>query len=152
MNSARQTPVFRKKRLTAFRGRGDLYSWLRAHHKKVATGLERGDLTWPTICAEMARHGVASRDGLPPSQRAAAKAWCTVRRDLEAEGKGVSEARKCRPSPARLPRDWRPESAATSALASRPTPPPSSDDEPYDWRKRMAQLRRTINERSGRRE
>jgi hypothetical protein len=31
MSSVSQTPPFRKKRLKAYRGRGDIYAWLRTH-------------------------------------------------------------------------------------------------------------------------
>ena len=33
-------PLFRQKRLKEFRGRGRLYSWLRAHSERIAPGLE----------------------------------------------------------------------------------------------------------------
>jgi hypothetical protein len=37
--SEAQPILFRKKRLQAYRGRGRLYSWLRAHRTKIAAGL-----------------------------------------------------------------------------------------------------------------
>ena len=85
--STNDTPIrFRKKRLQAYRGRGQLYSWLRAHRETIAQGFTVGKLTWPVVCAECGRHGVTSRDGTEPSQRAAAKAWQTLLHDLETLG------------------------------------------------------------------
>jgi len=109
MSTATQPVLFRKKRLKAFRGRGQLYSWLRAHSERIAVGLSSGELTWPMICSECSRHGVASRDGLAPSQRAAAKAWQTLCRDLEAIGENPAERHQAPKPPSRFPKDWKPE-------------------------------------------
>lgn len=59
--------LFRKKRLKEFRGRGRLYSWLRAHSEKIAAGMESGEYSWALICAECTRHGVVGKHGEPPT-------------------------------------------------------------------------------------
>jgi hypothetical protein len=149
MSSERPPVLFpRGRRRSTFRYRGEIYSWLRAYHALIAPRLERGDLTWPILCVEMSRHGVTSRGGAAPTQRAAAKAWQTVCRDLEAEGVPDPPGRRLNPS--RLPKDWRPPSApgpAGPAAEPRPATP-----DPYDVRKALASLRRIMNERSGRKE
>ena len=109
MSTPTQPVLFRKKRLKALRGRGQLYSWLRAHSERIAAGLSSGELTWPLICSECSRHGVASRDGLAPSQRAAAKAWQTLCRDLAAIGESPGERRQAPKPPSKFPKDWKPE-------------------------------------------
>jgi hypothetical protein len=144
--------LFRKRRLQAFRGRGELYSWLRAHREKIAEGLSSGEYTWAMLCAECCRHGVASRSGGAPDRTAAWKAWQTLCRDLETLGE-TPIAKTPRPKPpSRFPKDWKPEAFRSGAPAPPSQAAAAGNPEPYDPKKRMAQLRRTINERSGRKD
>ena len=65
MSSVNPAParLFRKKRLKPYRGRGEVYSWLRAHHRQIAASLASGEASWTTLCAEMVRHGLTGRHG-----------------------------------------------------------------------------------------
>src|SRR5262245_2374146 len=98
----------RRRRVIAFRGRGLIYNWLRAHHGIIAPMMKEGTATWPGLCEEMGRHGVVSRDGSVPSSRAASKAWQTVCRDLQA----AERAQTAQPKhvgatpPSRISKDW----------------------------------------------
>jgi hypothetical protein len=148
MNSVTSPLAIRKRKLVAFRGRGKIYSWLRVHAAEIAPRLERGEATWPAVCAEMVRHGICGRGGEAPTPNAAMRVWHRVVRDVEAEGAAPAKRRRLYPS--RLPKDWRPPSAPAPANAP-PTPPPASSDD-YDSQKAMAALRRIMNERSGRKE
>jgi hypothetical protein len=148
MNSEHtSSPVFRQRRVAAFRGCGAIYNWLRAHHVAVEARVKRGDLTWSALCHEMSRHGVTTRGGGAPNVKAVSKAWQSVCRDLAAAG--AVEPPRRRPYPSRLPRDWRPAGAPGSA-GPPATPRPASSDN-YDPEKSNALLQRIINERSGRR-
>jgi len=110
MEPTGQLPRLRRRRVVAFRGRGSIYNWLRAHHTDIAPKVKDGTVTWPALCEEMARHGVVSRGGLAPSRRAAAKAWQTVCRDIEeaARARGAQPRRVGAIPPAHMSKDWRP--------------------------------------------
>jgi hypothetical protein len=149
--SESQRILFRKKRLQAYRGRGTLYSWLRAHREKIGEGLSSGEYTWAMLCAEYSRHGLKGREGATPDRTALWKAWQTLCRDLETLGE-TPMVRAPRPKPpSRFPKDWKPEAVRTNTAAV--VPAASADTpQPYDRVRRREQLRRMINERSGIRE
>ena len=97
MDRISSTPVIRRRKVKAFRARGDIYNWLRAHAAEVTRRLASGEMTWPTLCTEMARHGVVDRDQKEPTPNAAIRVWQRVTRDLEENG----EAEAAKPRPAR---------------------------------------------------
>ena len=101
-------PLFRQKRLKEFRGRGRLYSWLRAHSEQIAPGLESGEYSWAMLCAECARHGVTGRHGEAPTRKAAWAAWQTLCNDLAASGETPANRSKKPKPPSRFPKDWSP--------------------------------------------
>jgi hypothetical protein len=110
---------FRKKRLQPYRGRGELYCWLRAHRETIASGLSTGELTWPSICEECCRHGVTSRDGLPPTRKAAQKAWQTLLRDLKTLGLKPTDKPEKPVYPSRMPK-WTPPAILEAIAAGNP--------------------------------
>jgi hypothetical protein len=71
---------------------------LRAHREKIESGLNSGEDTWPILCTEYSSHGVVSRDGEPPSKKAAWKASQTLCRELETLGETPMEKTR-RPKP-----------------------------------------------------
>jgi hypothetical protein len=151
MSSVSQTPPFRRKRLQAYRGRGDIYAWLRTHCQQVAERLAGGMTTWAWIASEMERHGVKGREGETPSANAVLRVWQRVCRDLETLGESPTERRVRPKPPSRFPKDWKPEAFLASAAAI--VPAASADSpQPYDRVRRREQIRRMINERSGRKE
>ena len=138
MDRISSTPVICRRKVKAFRVRGDIYNWLRAHAAEVTRRLASGEMTWPTLCTEMARHGVVDRDHKEPTPNAAIRVWQRVIRDLEENG--GAEAAKPRPArnnlPSRMPKDWRPQELTPSALAG----PAAGAKAPYDPDKAMAHL------------
>lgn len=129
--------LFRKKRLKEFRGRGRLYSWLRAHSEKIAAGMERGEYSWALICAKCTRHGVVGKHGEPPTRKAASKAWQTLCRDLAVSGESPTRRLERPTPPSRFPKGWTPPIVSESevpvpaylrppetALVPSPPPPP----------------------------
>ena len=152
MSSVSQTPPFRKKRLQAYRGRGDIYAWLRTHCQQVAERLAGGMATWAWIASEMERHGVKGREGETPSANAVLRVWQRVCRDLETLGESPTERRVRPKPPSRFSKDWKPEAFREPArMAVAPVVPPAAP-QPYDRARRNEQIRRMINERSGRKE
>ena len=150
MSSASQTPPFRKRRLQAYRGRGDVYAWLRAHCHQVAERLAGGNVSWTSIAAEMARHRVMGREGGAPTPNAVLRVWQRVCRDLETLGESPAERRARPKPPSRFPKDWKPEAFRTSApVPVGPAAAPPASPQPYDPVRRREQIRRMINERSG---
>ena len=128
---------FRKKRLQAYRGRGDIYAWLRTHCHAVAERLAAGEASWIFIAAEMERHGVAGRDGEAPSANAILRVWQRVRRDMESQGETPGQQQERPKPPSRFPKGWIPPIVSESeipvpaylrppgtALVSSPSPPP----------------------------
>ena len=120
--------MFPTKALKSYRGRGQIYSWLRAHHEAVAERLASDEATWPSLAAEMASHGVTGRRGDPPTAKAAAKVWHRVRGDLrkaevaDAERRAAAATKASRPGsvyPSRISPDWRPQQVLPPAV---PTP------------------------------
>ena len=95
----------RKKGLIAYRGRGEIYAWLRAHYERVRELIEKGEATWPILCLEMVRHDVADRDGGNPTPKAAARVWRRVRDDVGDSPPGY----RFKNYPSRIPKDWKPE-------------------------------------------
>jgi hypothetical protein len=108
--------MFPTKTLKSYRGRGQVYSWLRAHQDSVAEKLGREEATWPLLVVEMAAHGVVGGRGAPPTPKAAAKVWRRVCADLReaagAQRKAAASKPPPRPGPvypSRISPDWRPE-------------------------------------------
>jgi hypothetical protein len=118
---------FRKKRLTQYVGRGEVYSWLRAYHTEVSEMLARGELSWAMLSVEIQRAGVRGRWGESPTPKAAARVWRRVSRDVEAAAAAAVPKRKY---PSRMSVDWRPEVVsqppAKSAQDIIVIPPPPS--------------------------
>jgi hypothetical protein len=140
-------PLFPKKRLKPYRGRGEVYSWLRAHHREIAARLASGEASWTTLCAEMVRHGLTGRRGESPTPKAAPKVWQRVCRDLEEITAAALPAG--RKPPSKISRDWRPQLALAAPQSSADRTDP---DKPYDPLERIAEIRRDMNARSGRKE
>jgi hypothetical protein len=136
--------LFRKKRPKLYRGRGEVYSWLRAHHAEVAEMLARGELSWPMLAAEMVRLGVKGGRGEAPTPKAAARVWRRVCRDVEQAA--LSSGPLKRKYPSRISPDWRPRVVPPSEASA------GSDaaNAPYDADEQLARIRRIIAERSGR--
>jgi hypothetical protein len=108
MSSVSTTPPFRKKRLQAYRGRGDIYAWLRTHCHTVAQRLAADETSWVFIAEEMSRHGIAGREGEAPTANAVLRVWQRVSRDMATSGE-VPGGKTLRPKPpSRFPKDWSP--------------------------------------------
>jgi len=146
MAESGRTRSFRKRRVKPYRGRGDVYCWLRAHHAQVAARLATEELSWATLAEALSREGLRGRNGVELTGRAVAQVWRRVSRDVEAEDAARTAAPPKRKFPSRISPDWRPRVVS-------PAQPPAGQDTsnaPYDPDEQLARIRRIIAERSGR--
>jgi hypothetical protein len=147
--------------------RSSLFWWMVEHHDELLEATEREPIRWRAFCAEAAQQGLTDTRGKAPTETNARKTWQQARRAV-AQAR-AAEAAKPPPRPgsvypSRMPKEWKPEAfrtpeaagsgpgiapAPAAPLAAAPVSEPD-DNEPYDWRKRLAELRQTINTRSGR--
>lgn len=95
----------------------------------------------------MVRHGLTGRRGESATPKAAPKVWQRVCRDLEEVVADALPVR--RKPPSKLPREWRPQLASP---ISQTAVGASGEDKSYDPRERIAEIRREMNARSGRKE
>src|ERR1700719_2257291 len=106
MSDEALTKVLGGLRALPYRGRSELYRWLRANHRRLARGLAKDQTSWGVIAQELAAAGVKNTKGDPPSSDAVRRVWATVCRDVAEEM--ASKARHARKKPpSRISPDWR---------------------------------------------
>ncbi|MBV8590655.1 MAG: hypothetical protein JO212_11485, partial [Acetobacteraceae bacterium] len=110
--------LFRPRRELTYRGKGGVYSWLRARHAEVAVLMAQGEATWAALAARLAGSGVLGRGGSPPTANAMIRVWKRVCRDAEAE-KAAGAAATIRKHPSRMSPNWRPQ-VAPPVIAAQP--------------------------------
>lgn len=146
MSEISRAKVFRKRRVRSYRGRGDVYCWLRAHHSQVAVRLATQELSWAALAEALSREGLKGRNGVELTGRAVAQVWRRVCRDIEAEADAAAAAAPKRKYPSRISPDWRPQVVPPS----QPSAAQAASNAPYDPDEQLARIRRIIAERSGR--
>jgi hypothetical protein len=108
-----------------FRGRSDLYRWLRANFKRLAPRLEQDQISWGVLAREIADAGLKNRKGAPPSADSVRRIWGTVCRDLAREAAAKAQ-RRTRKFPSRISPNWRPQVVEPPLAVARAGAPPSS--------------------------
>ena len=128
MTDSTAARLFRKKPVRSYRGRGEVYSWLRAYQKEVAAALAREELTWARLIADIALDGVTGRAGAPLTANAALRVWQRVSRDAAASlaADAAKKPPDWRPQPVQPPPPTRPPMPATAPVHAG-TPLPSND-------------------------
>ena len=148
--------------------RSELYKWLRANHAKLRPLLDGPERSWLAAAELIAAEGMVGATGKPASPKALRQMWLRVSRDVErVREQAAAAAKPLKPWRSRPRNDWRPPVTAIPAGQARPTddwlPPsstkpttpasPSGEDQRHGAKdeasKRLADLRRTIAERSG---
>ena len=81
-----------------FRGRSDLYRWLRANYKRLAPRLAQDQVSWGVLAQEIAAAGLKNRKGAPPSADSVRRIWGTVCRDLAREAAAKAQRRTPKPA------------------------------------------------------
>ena len=134
--------------------RSPLYSWLRARHDTLAEAIEADGASWPTIAASLAKAGLTDGAGKPPTPERARKCWHQVKTDVAAAREKAAAKRKPLVSvslaaapPLPSPASFEPPRPTDQPSVALPPiqPVTGGDDDP------LARLKRTLNERSGRR-
>ncbi len=124
MSEGSRTRLFRKKRVRPYRGRGEVYAWLRAHHARVFE--LAASWAWADLVQEMLRDGLQGRGGAVPTPKAVTKVWQRVCRDMQAGAAAPAVGPKRKP-PSHISPEWRPvvvpaASGHCSTRASAPAP------------------------------
>jgi hypothetical protein len=122
--------------------RTPLFWLLYEHHEALAESWRGHRVRWPEVCAWAAAHGVSDKQGNAIQPTAAKKAWVRVQA-LKAREKAEREARH-RPSLNPTPRSTLPPAVGAPTRAEVPRAPQS------DVERRLAEMKATINRRSGR--
>ena len=117
MSDIERTRLFRKKLIRPYRGYGNVYGWLRAHHARVKELV--ATWAWADLVEEMLRDGLQGRGGVTPTPKAVSKVWQRVCRDVEAEASAVKPKTIY---PSRISPDWRPQ-VVQPPLPVQPPPP-----------------------------
>ena len=108
MSDEALTKVLAGLRAQPYRGRSELYRWLRANHRRLARRLAKDQTSWAVIAQELAAAGLKNTKGDPPSSDSVRRVWATVCRDVAEEM--ASKARQARKKPpSRISPDWRPQ-------------------------------------------
>jgi len=108
-----------------FRGRSDLYRWLRANYKRLAPRVEQDEIPWGVLAREIAAAGLKNRKGAPPSADSVRRIWRTVCRDLAREAAAKAQ-RHTRKYPSRISPNWRPQVVEPPRPVASAGAPPSS--------------------------
>jgi hypothetical protein len=115
MQISRRKRLIRKRKLVAYSGRGEIYSWLRAHHGQIVALRVGEERPWSEVLADM-REDLAGGEGAPAvTLNNVCNIWQRVCRDVAAE-----PARQRVLFPSRLPKDWRPQVVSPVMPASAP--------------------------------
>jgi len=116
MSDEALTKVLAALRAQPYRGRSELYRWLRANHRRLARRLAKDQTSWGVIAQELAAAGLKNTKGDPPSCDSVRRVWATVCRDVAEEL--ASKARQARRKPpSRISPDWRPQVVPQPAAA-----------------------------------
>ena len=140
----------------------DLYRWLRSRHRRLSGIFMAHQPSWETVAEEIAAAGLLGTRGNPPTAGSVRRVWQRVCRDIEAEA-ADKKARKIGAStpavpPSRVPTTWRPVpirpkapvlSRESQSVPSRPNQVTSARSRTTE--EKLADLQRTLEERSGRR-
>jgi hypothetical protein len=132
--------------------RSTLFWWFVENHDEVQKAAQAARIDWTSFCSEAAKRGLTDTRGRRPTERNARETWRQARRAVsEARSQEAAQGppRKGSVYPSRLPKDWRPQLAlAAPQSGAGPTDP----DKPYDPLERIAEIRRDMKARSGRKE
>jgi hypothetical protein len=104
MSEPKRQRLTRKRKLTTWSGRGEIYAWLRAHYGQIKKHKVGDDRPWAELLLDM-RADLASS---MPAERIALNnvlnTWKRVCRDLD----DSAPENRFKNYPSRIPKDWRP--------------------------------------------
>jgi len=133
--------------ITQSADRSPLFWWLVEHHDELATAASGRRLQWARLCTRF-----ADATGKPASVQTARVTWHRVKLSVAKAQLRVAAKPPPKPGavyPSRVPKDWRPQLALPAPQSG---PGPTDPDKPYDPLERIAEIRRDMKARSGRKE
>ena len=150
--------------------RSSLFHWMVEHHDELLSKTNDTRLIWADLCVSFKELGLTNRDGQPATEMIARKTWYRARKPAaEKKARALTRAmtglspRSLMPSASRQNRTpielTRPTSSSASPAGSQPLPsnsaasPPPNEGGPISpeaAKAKIARLRRTLEERSGR--
>ncbi len=138
--------------ITQSADRSPLFWWLVEHHDELATAASGRRLQWARPCTRFAEMGLTDATGKPASVQTARVTWHRVKLSVAKAQLRVAAKPPPKPGavyPSRVPKDWRPQLALPAPQSG---PGRTDPDKPYDPLERIAEIRRDMNARSGRKE
>ncbi len=145
-------------------GRSDVYRWLRREHASVSEAMAAYNPSWETLARTMIAEGVRGRFGSLPNAKSIPKVWARVCRDVEAGQveRAAKKAVRSKPQVA-APHLTYPTMSVQAASIGNMTAQNAATSEIGDTkpgvagpvsrevaRARIAEVRRSLNARSGR--
>lgn len=170
MTANRAPRVVKSMRKQPFKGRGQIYKWLRKWHRHLVDAFEETEAGWAVVVNDMILDGVIGSRGEPPNPKSAAKVWSRVCRDVAAAERKRLTGLSSKQSASRAAPGWlppvvpaakvphQPPVAGPAQLArSEPAPfaPKTANTElgtsdPYSPERLKAGFLETVAKRSGR--
>jgi hypothetical protein len=138
--------------ITQSADRSPLFWWLIGHRDELTTAAFGRRLQWARLYARFAEMGLTDATGKPASVQTARMTWHRVRQSVAKIRLRVAAQPPPKPGavyPSRVPKDWRPQLALPAPQSG---PGPTDADTPYDPLERIAEIRREMMARSGRKE
>ena len=116
MSEPKRKRLVRKRKLDKWRGRGEIYAWLRAHHQKIKSLKVGDDRPWSELLLDLR----ADLAGSIPADRIALNnvlnTWKRVCRDLD----DSPPVYRFKNYPSRISKDWRPEVVSSPTVEPAP--------------------------------
>lgn len=104
MSTEQRSRLIRRRKLVVYSGRGEIYAWLRAHHKQIVALRVGEDRPWAEVIAEMRMDlSLAGSEAPSLTPQNVCNVWSRVCRDV-----GDKPARVARTYPSRAPKGWKP--------------------------------------------
>jgi hypothetical protein len=138
--------------ITQSADRSPLFWWLVEHHEELATAASGRRLQWARLCARFTEIGLTDATGKPASVHTARMTWHRVKQSVAQARQREAAKPPQKPGavyPSRVRRDWRPQLALLPPQTGASL---NGADKPYDPLERIAEIRREMNARSGRKE
>jgi hypothetical protein len=101
-----------------YRGRGEVYRYLRQHHKEITDLLREFDPSWKVVADALVEAGAVGSRGAIPNAKAVPKVWARVCRDVVEELRHAASGLPKRPARQRPPVGWVPPALRAAAPAS----------------------------------
>lgn len=100
--------VVKSMRKQPFKGRGQIYRWLRKEYRHLVAAFQETEAGWAVVVEDMIRDGVVGSRGEPPNAKSAARVWARVCRDIAESERQRRTGATGKRGPSHAPAGWRP--------------------------------------------